>query len=196
MADVQAKAGKTPELAGVFSNFNINVPQLYADLDRTKAEQLGVDVQDVFDTMQIYLGSLYVNDFNRFGRTYEVIAQADTPFRANAGRHSAAARRATPTGKMVPLGAVVDVTQTTGPDSAHALQRLPHAPISTARRRPAIRPARRRRRSRKILDETLPKGMQLRMDRSDLSADPRGQHGAAGLPDLRAAGLPGAGRAI
>ena len=66
----------------MFSNFNIGVPQLYADLDRTKAQQLGVDVQDVFDTMQTYLGSLYVNDFNRFGRTYEVIAQADTPFRS------------------------------------------------------------------------------------------------------------------
>ena len=69
-------------MAGVFSNFNTGVPQLFAHLDRTKAMQLGVDVQDVFDTMQIYLGSIYVNDFNRFGRTYEVIAQADTPFRS------------------------------------------------------------------------------------------------------------------
>ena len=66
----------------MFSNFNIGVPQLYAHVDRTKAMQLGVEVQDVFDTMQTYLGSIYVNDFNRFGRTYEVIAQADTPFRS------------------------------------------------------------------------------------------------------------------
>ena len=66
------------------------MPQLFAHLDRTKAQQLGVDVQDVFDTMQTYLGSVYVNDFNRFGRTYEVIAQADTPFRVAAGRHRAA----------------------------------------------------------------------------------------------------------
>ena len=58
------------------------MPQLYADLDRTKAMQLGVDVQDVFDTMQIYLGSLYVNDFNKFGRTYQVVAQADMEFRS------------------------------------------------------------------------------------------------------------------
>src|SRR6202012_518861 len=81
MTDVEMKAAKTPELAGVFSNFNIGVPQLYAHLDRTKAQQLGVNVQDVFDTMQTFLGSIYVNDFNRFGRTYQVIAQAETPFR-------------------------------------------------------------------------------------------------------------------
>src|SRR6202012_4076105 len=108
MADVQAKARKTPELAGVFSNFNIGVPQLYAHLDRIKAMQLGVEVQDVFDTMQTYLGSIYVNDFNRFGRTYEVIAQGDPPFRTKVDdilrlqiRNAA--------GKMGPLGAVVDV---------------------------------------------------------------------------------------
>jgi len=77
MKAVLAKARMAPELAGVFSSYKISVPQLYADLDRTKAMQLGVDVQDVFNTMQIYLGSLYVNDFNKFGRTYQVVAQAD-----------------------------------------------------------------------------------------------------------------------
>ncbi len=82
MKQVVAKARQTPELAGIFTSYEINVPQLYAELDRTKAQQLGVDVQDVFETMQIYLGSLYVNDFNKFGRTYQVIAQADRQFRA------------------------------------------------------------------------------------------------------------------
>ena len=72
-----------PALVGVFSNYNINVPQLFADLDRTKAQQLGLSVDEIFRTMQIYLGSIYVNDFNQFGRTYQVIAQADKPFRAN-----------------------------------------------------------------------------------------------------------------
>jgi len=79
---IQAKAMKAPELSRVFSSYKISTPQLYADLDRTKAAQLGVDVQDVFDTMQIYLGSYYINDFNRFGRTYQVIAQADRQFRS------------------------------------------------------------------------------------------------------------------
>ena len=54
----------------MFTSWQVNVPQLYADIDRTKARQLGVPVTDIFDTMQIYLGSLYVNDFNKFGRTY------------------------------------------------------------------------------------------------------------------------------
>ena len=62
----------------------MNVPQLYADIDRTKARQLGVPVTEVFDTMQVYLGSLYVNDFNRFGRTYSVRVQADAPYRSRA----------------------------------------------------------------------------------------------------------------
>ena len=77
-----AQAAKAPELAGLFSSYQVNVPQLYADVDRTKARQLGVAVTDVFDTLQIYLGSLYVNDFNKFGRTYSVRVQADAPFRA------------------------------------------------------------------------------------------------------------------
>src|SRR6185436_13628032 len=72
------------ELAGVFSSFQVNVPQLYADIDRTKARQLGVPLTEVFDTMQIYLGSLYANDFNRFGRTYSVRVQADAAFRSQA----------------------------------------------------------------------------------------------------------------
>ena len=79
-----AKAGQTPEIAGLFSGFNINAPQLYADVDRVKARQLGVAVTDVFDTMQIYLGSLYVNDFNKFGRTYSVRVQADAQHRGRA----------------------------------------------------------------------------------------------------------------
>ena len=65
-----AKAQAAPQLAGLFSSYQVNVPQLYADIDRTRARQLSVPVTSVFDTMQIYLGSLYVNDFNKFGRTY------------------------------------------------------------------------------------------------------------------------------
>src|ERR1700689_4858154 len=112
MAQVQAKAAKAPELMAVFSNFNIGVPQLYAHVDRIKAMQLGVEVQDIFDTMQTYLGSIYVNDFNRFGRTYEVIAQADTPFRTKPDDILRLQIR-NASGQMVPLGAVVDVSQTT-----------------------------------------------------------------------------------
>src|SRR5579862_5938178 len=77
--NIVGKSYQTPGLGGVFSTFTVNVPQLDADIDRIKAKQQGVPLQNLFETMQVYLGSLYVNDFNRFGRTYEVIAQADAP---------------------------------------------------------------------------------------------------------------------
>src|ERR1700749_1861045 len=114
MAQSQMKAAKEPALQGVFSNFSIGVPQLSAHLDRIKAQQLGVDVQDAFDTMQTYLGSSYVNDFNRFGRTYEVIAQADTPYRERAA-DIAALKVRNAAGEMVPLGSLVSISETTGP---------------------------------------------------------------------------------
>jgi len=90
----------------------VNVPQLYADIDRTKARQLGVPVTDVFDTMQIYLGSLYVNDFNRFGRTYSVRVQADAPFRARPEDVGLLKVRST-SGEMVPLSELGRVVNTT-----------------------------------------------------------------------------------
>src|SRR6185436_17012647 len=70
-----------PELAGVFSSFQVSVPQIDADVDRERAKTYGVNVTDVFETLQVYLGSLYVNDFNRFGRTYQVNVQAESEFR-------------------------------------------------------------------------------------------------------------------
>ncbi len=115
--DVQMAAWQTPTLASVFSTFQINVPQLYVDVDREKAKQLGVSVTDIFSTMQIYLGSLYINDFNRFGRTYQVIAQADSPFRAQANDILQLKTR-NAAGEMVPLGSMVTVKQSYGPDAA------------------------------------------------------------------------------
>ena len=112
-----AKAAKAPELAGLFSSFQVNVPQLYADIDRTKARQLGVAVTDVFDTMQIYLGSLYVNDFNKFGRTYTVRVQADARFRARADDVGQLKVRSN-SGEMVPLAALLKVQSSAGPDRA------------------------------------------------------------------------------
>jgi multidrug efflux pump len=110
-----AKARTMPELGPAFSSYQINVPQLDVDLDRVKAKQLGVPVTDVFDTMQIYLGSLYVNDFNRFGRVYQVRAQADAPFRARADDILQLKTRNT-AGEMVPLSSLVKVSQTYGPE--------------------------------------------------------------------------------
>ncbi|QJR15916.1 efflux RND transporter permease subunit [Usitatibacter palustris] len=112
-----AKAWQAPELQGVFSSFQVNVPQLYADIDRTKARQLAVPVTEVFDTMQIYLGSLYVNDFNKFGRTYSVRVQADAPYRARAEDVGSLKVRST-TGEMVPLSALLSVKHSAGPERA------------------------------------------------------------------------------
>ena len=106
---------QTRELAGSFSSFQINVPQLFADVDRDKSKQLDVRLSDLFQTLQIYLGSAYVNDFNKFGRTYQVIAQADAPFRAHAeGIAQLKVRNAH--GDMVPLGSLLRITPSYGPD--------------------------------------------------------------------------------
>ncbi|MCD6079154.1 MAG: multidrug efflux transporter permease subunit, partial [Ramlibacter sp.] len=112
-----AKAYQTPELTGMFTSWQLNVPQLYADIDRTRARQLGVAVTDIFDTLSIYLGSAYVNDFNQFGRTYTVRVQADAPFRARAEDIGALKVRSS-SGEMVPLSALMNVKPSFGPERA------------------------------------------------------------------------------
>ncbi len=112
-----AAARKAPELTGMFTGLRVDVPQLYADIDRVRARQLGVSVTDVFDTLQIYLGSLYVNDFNAFGRTYSVRVQADAPFRARAEDIGQLKVRAA-SGEMVPLAAVLRIQNSSGPERA------------------------------------------------------------------------------
>jgi multidrug efflux pump len=112
-----AKAYQTPELAGMFTSWQVNVPQLYADIDRTRARQLGVAVTDVFDTMSTYLGSVYVNDFNKFGRTYSVRVQADAPYRARPEDIGALKVRSG-SGEMIPLSALMHVRTSYGPERA------------------------------------------------------------------------------
>jgi hydrophobe/amphiphile efflux-1 (HAE1) family protein len=110
-----AKARQRPELAGLFSGFQVNVPQVQVDVDREKAKAAGVALQDLYDTMQVYLGALYVNDFNRFGRTYQVNAQAEPNFRLtpeDIGRLKTRNLR----GDMIPLSSFVTVRETSGPD--------------------------------------------------------------------------------
>src|SRR5882724_7897491 len=108
-----ARAYQTPELAGLFSSLRIDVPQLDIEVDREKVKQAGLSLTEVFRTMQIYLGSVYVNDFNRFGRTYQVIVQADAPYRANADSIAQLKVR-NAEGVMVPLGSVLRVVSSRG----------------------------------------------------------------------------------
>jgi hydrophobe/amphiphile efflux-1 (HAE1) family protein len=112
---VMAASAKDPTLTGVFSGFQINVPQVTADIDREKARAQGMNLTDLFETMQVYLGSLYVNDFNRFGRTYEVHAQADQRFRLEPEDVLRLQTR-NAAGQMIPLGSFVTLQQTSGPD--------------------------------------------------------------------------------
>ena len=123
------KGYQTPALAGLFSTFTVNVPQLDADVDREKAKTEGVPLGNLFDTLQIYLGSLYVNDFNRFGRTYEVIAQADSQFREHPEDITRLKTR-NDRGEMVPLGALVKVNESHGPDRVMRYNGYPAAEIN------------------------------------------------------------------
>jgi hydrophobe/amphiphile efflux-1 (HAE1) family protein len=128
---LMAKAYQTPQLTGVFSGFQVNVPQLFADVDREKVKQQGLELSDVFQTLQVYLGSVYVNDFNRFGRTYQVVAQADAPFRATAENIGQLKVR-NASGEMVPLASVMTVKPSYGPDQVLHYNAYPAADINGA----------------------------------------------------------------
>jgi hydrophobe/amphiphile efflux-1 (HAE1) family protein len=110
---VAGTAGQTPGFAQAFTLFNVRTPEVYADIDRTKAEQLGVPISRVFETLSVYMGSTFVNDFNILGRTYRVTAQADNPFRL-ALRDVANLKTRNASGDMVPIGAVATFSDSTG----------------------------------------------------------------------------------
>ncbi|MDX2222053.1 MAG: multidrug efflux RND transporter permease subunit [Rhodospirillaceae bacterium] len=112
--ELAAAANQTPGLVGVFSFFDTSNPQIYVDIDRAKAEMLGVPVNNVFEALSVYLGSAFVNDFNLFGRTYQVRAQADSEFRRTA-EDIANLRTRNAAGDMVPLGAVATFADISAP---------------------------------------------------------------------------------
>lgn len=154
--DFLGKAATAPELAGMFSSFTINVPQLYANIDRAKARQLGVPISDVFSTLQIYLGSLYVNDFNKFGRTYSVRVQADAPFRARA-EDIAFLKVRSNTGEMIPLPALLNMQQSVGPERAMRYNGFLSADVN-GQAAPGFSTGQARAAVERIAVETLPKG--------------------------------------
>ncbi len=151
------KVSQAPEIAGTFTSWQVNVPQLYADIDRTKARQLHVPVTDIFDTMQIYLGSLYANDFNKFGRTYSVRVQADAPYRARAEDVGLLKVRST-TGEMVPLSALMKVNSSFGPERAMRYNGYLSADVSGGPA-PGYSSGQAQAAIERIAAETLPKGI-------------------------------------
>jgi hydrophobe/amphiphile efflux-1 (HAE1) family protein len=121
-------ARKAPGLTAVFSPFTANTPQIFVDVDRVKAQKLGVPIQNVTDTIETYFGSTYVNDFNFLGRTYHVTAQADLPFRKETA-DLARLRTRNAAGDMVLLGSVVDFRDTAGPDRVARYNLYPAAEL-------------------------------------------------------------------
>jgi hydrophobe/amphiphile efflux-1 (HAE1) family protein len=124
-----AKGNQQPGMAGLFTTFRAGVPQLFLDVDRTRAKSMDVPLKEVFDTLQIYLGSLYVNDFNSFGRTYQVVAQADSEFRMKP-EDIAELKTRNMQGGMVPLGSLMAVKEITGPDKITRYNMYPTAEIN------------------------------------------------------------------
>ena len=124
-------AGQTPGLTQAFTLFSTRTPQIWAEIDRTKAEQLGVPIGRVFETLSVYMGSAYVNDFNILGRTYRVTAQADNPFRLTL-RDVANLKTRSAGGEMVPIGSVATFSDTTGPYRVARYNLYPAAEVQVA----------------------------------------------------------------
>ncbi len=126
-----ADASKDPRITALFSTFRANVPQLYADVDRTKAKKENVAVTDIFQALQVYLGSYYINDFNYLGRTFKVVAQADAPFCALAS-DVAQLKTRNGFGAMVPLGTVMELKDVNDADRINRYDLYPSAEINGA----------------------------------------------------------------
>jgi hydrophobe/amphiphile efflux-1 (HAE1) family protein len=129
--EIVAAANSTPGLVGVFSLFNTRTPKIFADIDRVKAEMLGVPADRVFETLEIYLGSAYVNDFNYLGRTFRVTAQADGAFRQDL-RDIGNYKTRSDLGGMVPLSVVAEFHDRTGPYRVPRYNLFPAAEVQGA----------------------------------------------------------------
>ena len=171
---VVGAANQTPGLTSVFTTFNTRTPKIWADIDRVRAEMLGVRTDDVFTTLEVYLGSQYVNDFNFLGRTYRVTAQADGQFRQDLHAISQLKTR-NANGEMVPLGSVAAFRDITGPYRVEHFNLFPSAAVqggtlpgySTGYGLAAMEQDRRAAPARRL---------RLRMDRDRLSGAARRQH--------------------
>ncbi len=151
------KSHNVPELAALFTSYTVNVPQVDAAIDREKAKTHGVAVSDIFDTLQIYLGSLYANDFNRFGRTYQVNVQAEQQFRLEPDQIGQLKVRNNK-GEMIPLATFIKVSDTSGPDRVMHYNGFITAEINGAAA-PGYSSGQAEKAIEKLLAEELPNGM-------------------------------------
>ena len=166
VAAFQGVASQSPGMGFPITSYQANVPQLEADVDRVKAKAQGVPLTEVFDTLQTYLGSAYVNDFNLFGRTWQVIAQADGNFRDDV-EDIARLRTRNDRGEMVPIGSVVNIRRTFGPDPVIRFNGYPAADILGEADPRVLSSAQAMAEVEKIAAQALPPGMAFEW--SDLS---------------------------
>jgi HAE1 family hydrophobic/amphiphilic exporter-1 len=155
--EVIRNAGAQAGLTQLTTSFRANVPQLFADVDRVRAENLGVPVGEAFSTIQSYLGSTFVNQFNKFGRTFQVFVQADAAFRLEADslRNLYVRNRE---GQMVPLGTMTDIEYTTGPALLSLYNLFPTASI-TGQAAPGFSSGQALSIMEQLAERTLPPGM-------------------------------------
>ena len=172
----QGAISQTPGMGYPISSYQSNVPQLDAVVDRLRAKAQGVPLTELFDTLQTYLGSTYVNDFNRFGRTWQVIAQADAPYRDSV-EDIARLRTRNDQGEMVPIGSMVDIRQTFGPDPVLRYNGYPAADLAGEADPRVLSSAQAMDTLRALADETLPAGMAFEW--TDLSYQQATQGNAA-----------------
>ncbi len=154
-----AAAYKEPSLAGVFTTYRAATPQIFADVNRVKANMLNVPLSNVFDALQVNLGSAYVNDFNLYGRTFQVRAQSEEGFR-NQAEDIGRLKTRNANGRMVPLGSVVDVRWQSGPDRVVRYNMFPSAEVQgdTA---PGFSSGQAIETIERLAKETLPPGMSI-----------------------------------
>ena len=162
----QGAASQTPGMGFPISSYQANVPQLDAEVDRIKAKAQGVPLTELFDTLQTYLGSAYVNDFNMFGRTWQVIAQADGQFRDRV-EDIGNLRTRNAAGEMVPIGSMVTIKQSYGPDPVLRFNGYPAADILGEADPRVLSSAQAMAKVSEIAAHALPNGMGT--DWSDLS---------------------------
>ncbi len=192
--NIVAEGNRSPSLQGLFSSFRADTPWLYLDIDRTQAKTMGVSMSEVFNTLQVYLGSLYVNDFNRFGRTWQVNVQADANYRKQVEDIKQLKVRNL-AGTMVPLGSMASVRGISGPVMIQRYNMYPSAPIN-GEAAPGVSSGEAIALMEQAAQGQLPREHAQRVDRTGHVAVADRKHRHARVRPGRGVGVPGVGRAV
>ncbi len=191
---MMGKAAQTTGVKQVFSLFETSTPQLYLDIDRVKAQMLGINVADVFTALQTYLGSVYVNDFNLLGRTFRVTAQSDSNYRLDS-KDALNIRVRNANGDAVPLGSFTTVSDISGPSRVPRYNLYPAAELDGSAA-PGYSQGQAIDIMQRLAAETSAARLQLRVDGPRLPADPRRQYGSLRLCSRRGVRVSGARGAV